>query len=62
MSYQSDPEDLVLHGARVLGFPATSRITVRYGLDRAMVEETLLDFEAAGWVRHSSFAAVLAGP
>ena len=54
--YLSDPEDLVLHGPRVLGFASASRLAARYGLGADMVEELLLDFEARGWVRHSSFA------
>lgn len=31
-------------------------MAARFGLDRAEVVETLLDFEAFGWVRRSSFA------
>jgi hypothetical protein len=55
MTYVSAPEDLALHGVRVLGFPTASRVAARYGLDTSTVEEALLDFEAAGWVRHLSF-------
>ena len=54
--YVSVPGDLVLHGARVLGFVSTSRVAARFGLDAGIVEELLLDFEASGWVRRSSFA------
>jgi hypothetical protein len=54
--YVSAPEDLALHGVRVLGFPTTSRIADRYGLDPAAVQELLLDDEARGWVRSLSFA------
>ena len=56
MTYESAPEDLALLGARVLGFPRASRIAARYGLALAVVEEALLDFEAQGWARHTSFA------
>ena len=56
MGYVSASQDLALHGVRVLGFPTTSRIAARYGLDPALVEEALLDFEATGWVRQLSFA------
>lgn len=56
MAYVSAPDDLALHGVRVLGFPTTSRVAGRYGLDVDTVEELLLDFEASGWVRHLSFA------
>jgi hypothetical protein len=52
----SAPEDLVLHGPRVLGFASTPRIAARFGLDVDKVEELLRDFEARGWVRHTSFA------
>ena len=56
MTYESAPEDLALLGARVLGFPGASRIAARYGLNLPVVEEALLDFEAQGWARHTSFA------
>ncbi|MBO0788558.1 MAG: transcriptional regulator [Actinobacteria bacterium] len=55
MSYLSAPGDLALHGVRVLGFPAASRVAARYGLDAGLVEEALRDFEASGWVRYLSF-------
>jgi hypothetical protein len=56
VAYRSAPEDLALHGMRVLGFPAASRVAGRYGLDPGTVQESLLDHEASGWVRHLSFA------
>jgi hypothetical protein len=56
MAYVSAPCDLVLHGARVLGFASPSRIASRYGLDADAVAEVLLDFEAYGWVSRASFA------
>src|SRR5918996_5074238 len=55
-SHMSRPDDLVLHGPRVLGFASASRIAARYALDADMVDDALLDFEARGWVSHSSFA------
>lgn len=55
MGYASAPEDLALHGVRVFGFPTAERIALRYGLDAAEVEELLLDVEAVGWTRRSSF-------
>lgn len=55
MAYVSAADDLTLHGARVLGFPTASRIADRYGLDAYVTGETLLDFEALGWVRQLSF-------
>jgi hypothetical protein len=55
VTYISAPDDLALHGVRVLGFPSASRVAVRYGLPLDSVEDTLLDFEARGWVRNLSF-------
>jgi hypothetical protein len=54
-AYVSSPEDLALHGTRVLGFASASRIAARFGLDAGVVNEALLDFEAQGWVSQSSF-------
>lgn len=56
VAYVSAPDDLALHGVRVLGFPTTSRIAARYRLDVELVDDVLLDFEATGWVRQLSFA------
>ena len=55
-SYLSVPDDLVLHGPRVLGWASSARIAERFDLDFELVEERLLDYEARGWVRPSSFA------
>ena len=52
----SATEDLVLHGIRVLGFAPPARVAGRFGLDVGPVTEALLDFEAGGWVRRTSFA------
>jgi hypothetical protein len=54
--YLSAPEDLALHGARVLGFATASRIAGRYRLGSGIVQELLLDHEARGWVRYLGFA------
>lgn len=56
MAHESAPEDLALHGARVLGFATASHIARRYGLNAGAVGESLLDFQARGWVRDLSFA------
>jgi hypothetical protein len=48
MAYVSSPDDLALHGARVLGFATAARIAGRYHLDVGMTAELLLDFEAYG--------------
>jgi hypothetical protein len=55
VAHQSAPEDLALHGVRVLGFPAATRVAERYRLDPDAVAELLLDHEARGRVRHLSF-------
>ena len=55
MAYQSAPDDLALHGVRVLGFPTTARLASRYQLDASAAGEALLDFEARGWARQLSF-------
>ena len=54
--YVSDPADLVLHGPRVLGFASSGRIAAQFQLEREFTHELLLDYEASGWVTHSSFA------
>jgi hypothetical protein len=56
MAYLSTPADLALHGVRVLGYASAARVADRYRLDGDAVLESLLDFEATGWVRHQSFA------
>lgn len=56
MTFRSDPEDLALHGVRVLGFTPAGRIATRFGLEREQVEETLLDAEAYGWATRTTFA------
>lgn len=56
MPYVSGAEDLALHGVRVLGFAAASRIAGRYGLGLGTAQELVLDHEARGWVRYLSFA------
>jgi hypothetical protein len=56
MPHESAVEDLALHGLRVLGFAAAPRIAGRYGLDPGEVQEYLLDHQARGWVRKTSFS------
>jgi hypothetical protein len=57
MTYLSTPDDLALHGVRVLGFATAARVAGRYRLDVGEVEELLRDDAAYGWVAHSSFGA-----
>ena len=56
MPYESALDDLVLHGPRVLGYATARRVASRFGLDPDKTEELLLDYEANGWVRNTSFA------
>jgi hypothetical protein len=56
VAHQSAPEDLALHGVRVLSFPTAYRVAARYRLDADAVADLLLDHEARGLVRHLSFA------
>ena len=53
--YVSAPQDLTLHGPRVLGFASAAKVAARYRLDKDEIQEHLLDLEARGWVRHASF-------
>jgi hypothetical protein len=57
MAHQSTAEDLALHGLRVLGYAEAPRIAGRYGLDRGIVQEYLLDHQARGWVSKARFGA-----
>jgi len=54
-AHVSAPADLVLHGTRVMGFAPVARVAARYRLDPVLAHELLLDFQATGWVQHSSF-------
>jgi hypothetical protein len=56
MPYVSQPEDLALHGVRVLGYASAIRVAERFGLDPFAVEESLLDYESMGWTRQGRFA------
>ncbi|MGY1738824.1 MULTISPECIES: hypothetical protein [unclassified Geodermatophilus] len=55
-AHVSDPDDLALHGPRVLGFASPGRIAARYGLDRDEVEDRLIEHATRGWVTHTRFA------
>jgi hypothetical protein len=54
--HKSAPDDLTLHGARVLGYATAARIANRFGLDLSVASDFLLDFEAHGWAARHSFA------
>ena len=50
------PELLVLHAVRLQGMATAAAAAGRYGLDEAVAEELLLDFQALGWVTWAQFA------
>lgn len=52
----SDPELLVLHAVRLLGFAPTLAVAERFALGPALAEELLEDHRARGLVAWSSFA------
>lgn len=56
MRAPSAPELLALHAIRIKGYADTSAAARRFGLDREVTEELLLDHEARGWVQRSEFA------
>lgn len=58
MAHTSSPELLVLHGVRVKGMTDAAAIAQRFGLDRQLVHELLLDYEAMGWITRVRFADV----
>ena len=52
----ADSALLALHGVRLLGYASSGEVAGRFGLDRAVTAEHLLDAEAHGWVRRTEFA------
>jgi hypothetical protein len=58
VSHLSSPELLALHAVRVKGMADAATVTERFDLDRELVDELLLDFEAFGWVSRVRFADV----
>ncbi len=56
MTHASDPDLLVLHAVRLLGFAGTADVAGRFGLDPAATQEELLDAQARGWVTWTEFA------
>lgn len=56
MTRPSQPELLVLHAVRLKGVADTDAVARRFGLDRAVAEELLLDEQAYGRVTWSQFA------
>lgn len=58
MAHTSSAELLVLHGLRVKGMADAAAIAQRFALDRELVAELLLDYEAFGWITRVHFADV----
>lgn len=56
MPHVADPTMLCLHAVRILGFADETGVARRFALDREVVTELLLDFEACGWVSRTGFA------
>ncbi|HEY6812674.1 MAG TPA: transcriptional regulator [Propionibacteriaceae bacterium] len=54
----SSPELLVLHGLRVKGMADSATVAERFALDRELVAELLLDYEALGWISRVWFADI----
>jgi hypothetical protein len=58
VAHVSSPELLVLHGLRVKGMADAATVAERFVLDRELVDELLLDYEAFGWITRVGFADV----
>jgi DNA-binding MarR family transcriptional regulator len=58
VSFASSTELLVLHAVRIKGMVDGGSLSQRFSLDRAHVEELLLDFEASGLIQRVGFADV----
>jgi hypothetical protein len=58
VAHVSSPELLVLHGLRVKGMADAAAVAERFVLDRDLVDELLLDYEAFGWITRVGFADV----
>jgi hypothetical protein len=58
VAHVSSPDLLVLHGLRVKGMADAATVAERFVLDRELVDELLLDYEAFGWSTRVGFADV----
>ena len=58
MPHVSSPELLALHGLRVKGMADSAAVAERFAVDRELVEELLLDYEALGWISRVRFADI----
>lgn len=55
MTLSSGPELLTLHAVRLLGYAETPAVADRFGLERAVAEEHLLDGQEVGRISYTSF-------
>jgi hypothetical protein len=53
---ESSPELLTLHAVRLKGMADDDEVAARFGLEPAVARESLLDFQAVGWVTRVDFA------
>jgi len=53
---QSTAELLTLHAVRLKGMADDDEVAARFGLQRTVATECLLDFEAFGWITKVEFA------
>jgi hypothetical protein len=58
VAHISSPDLLVLHGLRVKGMADVAAVAQRFVLDRELVHELLLDYQARGWTSRVAFADV----
>lgn len=56
MAHESPTDLLVLHAIRLKGMADVGAVVKRFSLDRGLVEELLLDFEARRWIERVGFA------
>jgi len=56
VSFASSADLLVLHAVRIKGMVSDAGVALRFSLDRAIVEDLLLDYEAMGLVHRVAFA------
>lgn len=58
MTAASEPELLVLHAIRILGFADTDDVIIRFGIPRPTAERVLRQARDHGWIEFASFAGL----
>lgn len=56
MTHQSEPDMLVLHAVRLVGFADSGEVAKLAGTSHAEALRVLTESERAGWVQHDAFA------